>query len=57
MEFIYEALELIAARYGLRDLVVVVDRGERHQLFRLRRAPLEMNEATLPAYLHAALEG
>ena len=38
LEFIYESLELVAARYGLRDLVVVVDRPDRHQIFRLGRA-------------------
>ena len=57
LEFIYESLELVAARYGLRDLVVVVDRPDRHQIFRLGRAPLEFSREPLPSYLTAAFAG
>jgi hypothetical protein len=48
LEFIYQSLDLVAARYGLRDLVVVVDRPDRHQIFRLGRAPLEFSREPLP---------
>jgi diguanylate cyclase (GGDEF)-like protein len=57
VRFIYQSLELIAARYGLRDLLVVVGQPEKPQMFRLGRAPVEMGQAPLPAYLHAALSG
>ena len=57
VHFIYQSLELIAARYGLRDLIVVVDQLERPQTFRLGRAPVQMGHGPLPAYLHAALSG
>jgi len=57
VQFIYEALELVAARYGLRDLVVVVERPGKPQVFRLRRSPLQLGQGTLPAYLEAALAG
>lgn len=57
LEFIYQSLELVAARYGLRDLVVVVDRPDRHQIFRLGRAPLEFSREPLPSYLAAAFSG
>ena len=57
LEFIYQSLELMAARYGLRDLVVVVDRPDRHQIFRLGRAPLEFSREPLPSYLTAAFAG
>lgn len=56
VEFIYDSLELVAARYGLRDLLVVIERPDRPQVFRLRRAPLEFGEG-LPSYLHDALAG
>ena len=55
--FIYESLELVAARYGLRDLAVVVDRPDRPQIFRLGRAPLELAREPLPSYLAAAFGG
>jgi diguanylate cyclase (GGDEF)-like protein len=57
LEFIYQSLDLVAARYGLRDLVVVVDRPDRHQIFRLGRAPLEFSREPLPSYLAAAFGG
>jgi diguanylate cyclase (GGDEF)-like protein len=57
LEFIYQSLELVAARYGLRDLVVVVDRPDHHQIFRLGRAPLEFSREPLPSYLTAAFAG
>jgi diguanylate cyclase (GGDEF)-like protein len=57
LEFIYQSLELMAARYGLRDLVVVVDRPDRHQIFRLGRSPLEFSREPLPSYLTAAFAG
>jgi diguanylate cyclase (GGDEF)-like protein len=57
LEFIYQSLDLVAARYGLRDLVVVVDRPDRHQIFRLARAPLEFSREPLPSYLTAAFGG
>jgi diguanylate cyclase (GGDEF)-like protein len=57
LEFIYQSLELVAARYGLRDLLVVVDRPDRHQIFRLGRAPLEFSREPPPSYLAAAFAG
>lgn len=62
VQFIYEALSLVAARYGLRDLLVVVGQPTRPQtsapqIFRLRRAPLELARAPMPEYLKAALCG
>ena len=57
VEFIYEALDLVAARYGLRDLLVVVNRSKRAQIFRLRRTPLELGPGPVPSYLQAALSG
>ena len=44
VEFIYDTLDLVAARYGLRDLVVVM-RPDQPQVFRLRRAPLGAGRA------------
>jgi diguanylate cyclase (GGDEF)-like protein len=57
VQFIYEALELVAARYGLRDLVVVVEWPGKPQVFRLRRAPLQLGQYPAPAYLEDALLG
>jgi diguanylate cyclase (GGDEF)-like protein len=57
VQFIYQSLDLVAARYGLKDLVVVVDKLERPQMFRLGRAPVQMGQGPLPPYLHAALSG
>ena len=57
LEFIYQSLELVAARYGLRDLVVVVDRPDRHQIFRLGRRPSSSAREPLPSYLTAAFAG
>lgn len=57
VHFIYEALDLVALRYGLRDLVVVVERSTGPQMFRLGRAPLELGQAPPPEYLQAALSG
>lgn len=57
VEFIYESLEIVAARYGLRDLLVVVEHQDRPQIFRLRRAPLTAAEGHLPYHLHAAMSG
>ena len=57
VHFIYEALDLVAVRYGLRDLVVVVERPTGPQMFRLGRAPLELAQAPLPEYLQSALAG
>lgn len=56
VEFIYDTLELVAARYGLRDLLVVVERPDGPQVFRLRRTPLEFGPG-LPSYLQEALSG
>jgi diguanylate cyclase (GGDEF)-like protein len=55
IEFIYKTLDLIAARYRLRDLVVVVAQPDRPQIFRLGRAPLGAELGPLPAHLGAAL--
>jgi diguanylate cyclase (GGDEF)-like protein len=57
VQFIYEALELVSARYDLRDLVVVVECVGRPQMFRLRRAPLRLGQGPVPAYLEPALAG
>lgn len=57
VEFIYESLEIVAARYGLRDLLVVIEHQDRPQIFRLRRTPLNLGESGVPAYLHTALTG
>lgn len=54
-EFIYEALEIVAARYGLRDLVVTVEHNDAAQVFRLGRTPLATSPKPLPAYLRSAL--
>jgi diguanylate cyclase (GGDEF)-like protein len=56
LEFIYEMLELVAARYRLRDLVVVVS-ADSPQIFRVGRAPLVLGRGPLPAYLRDALAG
>lgn len=58
IEFIYKTLELIAARYGLRDVVVVVRQADQPQpqIFRLGRASLA-DEGPLPPHLAAALSG
>ncbi|HET9059408.1 MAG TPA: GGDEF domain-containing protein [Acidimicrobiales bacterium] len=56
-EFIYQALEIVAARYGLRDLVVTVEHNDRPQVFRLGRAPLATSAKPLPSYLRTALNG
>ena len=57
VQFIYESLDLIAARYGLRDLVVVVEGPERPQIFRLDRAPIQLGQGPVRAHLDAALSG
>jgi len=57
LEFIYQTLELVAARYRLRDLVVVVPRPEGPQMFRLGRAPLGFDRRPLPPHLVAAVAG
>lgn len=57
VEFIYESLEIVAARYGLRDLLVVVEHQDRPQIFRLRRAPLVLAEGAVPGYLATAMTG
>ena len=56
LQFIYEMLELISARYRLRDLVVVVG-PDSPQIFRVGRAPLVLGRRPLPAYLRDALAG
>ena len=56
LAFIYQSLELVAARYGLRDLAVVVT-ARTAGLFRLGRAPLELAREPLPSYLAAAFGG
>jgi len=56
VEFIYDTLDLVAARYGLRDLLVVVEQPNQPQLFRLQRAPLDLGQG-VPAYLQDALAG
>jgi diguanylate cyclase (GGDEF)-like protein len=57
LEFIYKTLELIAARYRLRDLLVVVEGADKPQIFRLRRAPLATERVPLSPHLAAALTG
>lgn len=57
LEFIYKTLDLVAARYRLQDLVVVVAQPDKPQIFRLGRAPLGAEPWPLPAYLGAALTG
>jgi len=57
IQFIYQSLDLVAARFGLRDLVVVIDQPDRPQMFRLARAPAQMGQGPLPSYLHTALTG
>ena len=56
VEFIYDTLDLVAARYGLRDLLVVVEQPNQPQLFRLQRAQLDFGQG-VPAYLQDALAG
>jgi diguanylate cyclase (GGDEF)-like protein len=55
IEFIYKTLDLIAARYGLRDLVVVVGQPDQPQIFRLGRASFAAYRGPLPPHLSAAL--
>ncbi|HMK97047.1 MAG TPA: GGDEF domain-containing protein [Acidimicrobiales bacterium] len=57
IQFIYQSLELVAARYRLRDLVVVVQQPDRAQVFRLGRAPLPERGQGVPEYLRRALSG
>jgi diguanylate cyclase (GGDEF)-like protein len=57
VEFIYKSLELLAARYGLRDVAVVVETGGGPQMFRLGRAPLELDEGPVPPHLQGAVAG
>jgi diguanylate cyclase (GGDEF)-like protein len=57
LEFIYSTLDLVAARYGLRDLVVVVAQPDKPHIFRLGRAPLGNGDAPPPPHLSAALTG
>jgi diguanylate cyclase (GGDEF)-like protein len=57
VQFIYEALELVAARYALHDLLVVVQLPSRPQVFRHRRAPLRLGQSPIPPHLQAALSG
>lgn len=57
VEFIYESLEIVAARYGLRDLLVVVELQDKPQIFRLGRRPLNAGDAPVPAYLQKAMSG
>ncbi|HXR22469.1 MAG TPA: GGDEF domain-containing protein [Acidimicrobiales bacterium] len=56
VEFIYDTLDLVAARYGLRDLLVVIEQPNQPQLFRLGRAPLNFGQG-IPDYLQDALAG
>jgi diguanylate cyclase (GGDEF)-like protein len=57
LEFIYEMLELVCARYLLRDLLVVVERNDRPQIFRVGRRPLVLERSFLPPYLADAFAG
>jgi diguanylate cyclase (GGDEF)-like protein len=57
IEFIYKTLELVAARYRLDDLVVVIAGPDLPQIFRLGRAPLAAERGPLPSHLGAALTG
>jgi diguanylate cyclase (GGDEF)-like protein len=57
LHFIYESLELIAGKHGLRDLVVVVARPEGSQMFRLGRVPLQIGHGPLPSHFRDALAG
>jgi diguanylate cyclase (GGDEF)-like protein len=50
-------LDLIAARYRLRDLLVVVDSPDSAQIFRVGRRPLALSRGPLPVYLRDALAG
>jgi diguanylate cyclase (GGDEF)-like protein len=57
IEFVYRALDLVAARYGLRDVAVVVEGPNDPQLFRLARRPLELTDRDPAAWLVPALAG
>jgi diguanylate cyclase (GGDEF)-like protein len=57
LEFIYKTLDLVAARYRLRDLVVVIARPDKPQIFRLGRAPFGAEGGPLPPHVGAALTG
>jgi diguanylate cyclase (GGDEF)-like protein len=57
IEFIYRCLDLVAARYGLQDLLVTVDQPGRAQVFRLRHAPVHLGDEPLAEYLQEALSG
>jgi diguanylate cyclase (GGDEF)-like protein len=57
VEFIYKSLELVAARYGLRDVAVVVERAGRPQMFRLGRVPLDLDMGPVPPHLQGAVSG
>ncbi|HTV11716.1 MAG TPA: GGDEF domain-containing protein [Acidimicrobiales bacterium] len=57
IQFIYQSLELIAARYRLSDLAIVVQQPDRPQVFRLKRAPLGAGPKPVPTYLQRALSG
>jgi len=57
IEFIYHSLEIVASRYSLKDLAVVVQGPERPQMFRLGRAPLAPSTEEMPSYLLAAAAG
>jgi diguanylate cyclase (GGDEF)-like protein len=57
IEFIYQTLDLVAARYRLFDLAIVVEGEERPQMFRLGRSPLELETDKIPPYLLPAAAG
>ena len=57
LEFIYSTLDLIAARYRLRDLVVVVAQPDKPHIFRLGQRPGGCPRGPLPPHLSAALTG
>ncbi len=57
VEFIYKTLDLVAARYSLQDLAIVVEGEGEPQMFRLARAPLELETDKIPPYLLSAAAG
>ncbi|MGC8627234.1 MAG: GGDEF domain-containing protein [Acidimicrobiales bacterium] len=57
IEFIYQALDIVASRYNLKDLAVVVRGPQSPQMFRLGRAPLAPSTEEIPPYLLPAAAG
>lgn len=57
VEFIYQSLAIVAARYGLSDLLVVIEHQDKPQVFRLGRRPVGAGDAQVPPYLQKAMSG